>query len=250
MKKFLLLAFVAFSAFVFSSNAHAAVGAEVRYWFTELDSEVKITDLNVIGTKIDFSDDLGLDDEDFVEGRLFYESGRHKLRYAFVSMSWDADKTITKSIVYGGQTYSASTMVETELDIDYHRLGYEYQFIKADNYDVGLIFEIKYFDIETSLKATAAGLDESESVSAPLPTVGISFSAAPSENVVVEAEITGITAGSDAYVYDAEVLLGYKPHPQVLLSGGYRTFTMHAEDDDDEVDFEVSGPFVMVRATF
>ncbi|VAV85509.1 hypothetical protein MNBD_DELTA01-1185 [hydrothermal vent metagenome] len=106
LKKILLLAFVFFSIFIFSSNAFAAFGGEARYWFTTLDSEVKITDSSITGTKIDLSDDLDIDDEDFVEARLFYESGRHKIRYSFVSMSWDGDKAISKSIVYSGKTYA------------------------------------------------------------------------------------------------------------------------------------------------
>jgi hypothetical protein len=165
-------------------------------------------------------------------------------------MSWDGSKTLTKSIVYSGTTYSASTLVKTELDIDYHRLGYEYQLIDADKYKVGFIFEIKYFDIDMSLNAAAVGLNESESVGAPLPTIGLSFNAELAKNVIVEAEFTGITLGSSAYMYDAEVLVGYKPHEQVLISAGLRTFTLHGDSDDDEIDFKVSGPFAMVRVTF
>ncbi|VAV85510.1 hypothetical protein MNBD_DELTA01-1186 [hydrothermal vent metagenome] len=100
------------------------------------------------------------------------------------------------------------------------------------------------------LKAAAAGLDESDSVRAALPTIGLSFSSELAKNVILEAEFTGITAGSSAYIYDAEVFIGYRPHKQVLLSGGLRTFKLHGDDDDDEIDFKVSGPFVMVRATF
>jgi len=251
VRKALILVFVFAIVFVCNSNVDANMGGEVRYWFTTLDSEVKITDDALVGTKIDLEDDLGVDEkEDFVEFRVFYKSGKHKLRYSFVSMSWEGEKTTTKTLLFSGKTYSATAFVQTELDIDYHRLGYEYLIIEKDKYNVGFIFEVKYFDLDARVRAIGAGLDESESVGIPLPAIGLSFNAQLFKDITFEAEFTGFTVGSAAYVYDAELLIGYRAHKNILLSAGLKTFTLHGDDEDDEIDFKVGGPFVMVRATF
>ncbi len=81
---------------------------------------------------------------------MFYNTGKHKLRYSFVSMGWKGEKTTTKTLLFSGKTYLATAFVQTELDIDCHRLGYEYAIIDKDKYNVGFIFEIKYFGMLVS----------------------------------------------------------------------------------------------------
>ncbi len=66
----------------------------------------------------------------------------------------------------------------------------------------------------------------------------------------VGGEITGITLGSSAYLVDAEAAVNIKPAPFVIISGGYRIFKMHAENDDDLAEVSLSGPFLSLRADF
>ena len=66
----------------------------------------------------------------------------------------------------------------------------------------------------------------------------------------VGGEITGISLGSDAYLVDGEAMVNLKPAPFVIISGGYRVFKLHLENDDDLADITVKGPFVMLKADF
>ncbi len=83
-----------------------------------------------------------------------------------------------------------------------------------------------------------------------MPAIGLSFNAQLFKDITLEAEFTGFTVGSAAYVYDAELFIGYQAHKNILVSAGLKTFTLHGDEDDDEVDFKVGGSFIMVRATF
>lgn len=249
MRKLALLLAVVF-VLASSTKASAIVDVEARYWFADFDDTIKVTEGSAVGTDINLVDDLGVGDENFVEGRITLELGSHKIRYGYMPLKWEGSNTLARSITFNGQTYSASTNVESDLKMDYHRLGYEYDIIDSLNNKLGVIFEVKYFDGEASLKAPSAGLDERESFKAPIPTLGLAAQVGLPFLLSVGGEITGITLGSDAYLVDAEAMVNLKPAPFVVISGGYRVFKLHLEDDDDLADITVKGPFVMLKADF
>ncbi|MBE7415284.1 MAG: hypothetical protein HS130_08660 [Deltaproteobacteria bacterium] len=132
--------------------AFALVDIEGRYWFSDIDGNIRFADGGT-GTEIDLVNDLGVGDEDFFDARITLELGSHRLRYGFMPLKWEGRNTITRNITFGDQTYSASTDVESELRIDYHRLGYQYNIIDTLDNHLGVIFELKYFDTEAQLKA-------------------------------------------------------------------------------------------------
>jgi hypothetical protein len=242
-----LAALLIFMATIFTgTNAFALVDVEGRYWITTMDDEVKS---GTAGTTINFIDDLGVDDkENFFDVRATLELGSHKLRYGFMPLSWKGTKTISQNIVFNGQTFTATDTVNSELDIAYHRLGYEYDIIDVLNNRLGVIFEVKYFDIDASL--TATGLNENASVKAPVPTIGIAAQAGLPFLLSVGGEITGMSLGSSAWIVDAEAGVNFKPAPFVVVSGGYRLLRFHLDYNDDLADISVQGPFVMLRADF
>lgn len=231
-------------ALVFTgTEAFALVDVEGRYWFTSMDDEIKS---GAAGTNINLVDDLGVDDkENFFDVRATLELGSHKLRYGFMPMSWEGSKTA--AVNFAGQSFSGT--VTSEVDIAYHRLGYEYDFIDTLNNRLGVIFEIKYFDIDAHLSDTL-GTNETANIKAPIPTVGIAAQAGLPFLLSVGGEVTGMSLGSAAWLVDAEAGVNFKPAPFVVVSGGYRLFKLHADYSDDLVDISVTGPFVMLRADF
>ncbi len=247
-KLFLGLA-VLFLTVLLSTDASAWVEAEGRYWFSTLDANFKSSTTAVIGTNIDLVDDLGLDDDkSFPEGRITLNFGKHRLRYGFMPLEWDATKSIGIPVDFGGESYVVNTSVTTNLKADYHRLGYEYDFIDVLNNKLGIIFEVKYFDLEASL--SAVGQTAAESLKAPVPTIGLAAQFGLPGIFSIAGEVTGIGTGSDLYLYDAEVGVILTPAPFVRISGGYRIFELHIEDGDDEATLTLSGPYVMLRADF
>ncbi len=249
MKQLVAAVIVLLASVLAGSTAHALVDVDARYWFSNLDSKVKATSGGVTGTDIDLVKDLGLDDKKgFLEGRVTLELGSHKLRYAFVPLKWDGSKTITQTVTFGGQTYSASTAVDSSLKLDYHRLAYEYDIIDMLNNRLGVIFEVKYLNGEARLKSST--LDESQKINLPIPTVGVTAQVGLPFLISAGGEITGIYAGNKTYLFDAEAGLNVKPAPFVVISGGYRVFKFHAEKNDDKGDITVSGPFVNLKADF
>lgn len=251
MKKILLLMVVSALSLFAYSNAEAIVHVEGRYWFTSLDSKVKVTDASLVGTEIDLVDTLGMDDKkNFWEARVDLNLGSHHLRYAYMPLSWDGSKTITQAVNFQGKTYSASAKVDSSLDILYQRLGYRYDIIDTLGNKIGIIFDVKVLDIDARLKSSSpTTIDKSYSVTAPIPTVGLGAQIGLPFLFTVGAEVTGIAYNGN-HLIDGEALINFEPIPLVTISGGYRVFDLKVKDGDDNVDFKLKGPFLLVRAGF
>lgn len=251
MKRFFIAAVVFFTVILAGSSAFALVNVEGRYWFTSLDAKAKVSSGSVIGSDIDLVNSFGVDGKNnFFDGRIGFELGSHKIRYGFLPMKWDGTQVISQSVVFNGRTYSASTSVDAHLKIDYHRLGYEYDIIDALNNRLGVIFELKYFDTQSSLKASALGFDETKSLKAPVPTIGIAAQVGLPMLISLGGEVTGVTIGNKAYLFDGEAGLNIKPAPFITVSAGYRYFKLHLENNDDKGDFLLRGPYVMLKGNF
>jgi len=249
VKKILFAVIALLAVLTMSTEASALVNVDVRYWFTDLNSDIKVSNGAVANPSIDFVSDLGVEEKKgFPEGRITLELGSHKFRYAYMPLKWDGSKAVSTTISFGGQTFTTTTPVSTNLDLNYHRFGYEYDIIDTLDNRLGLIFEIKYLDGKANLSSAAATV--SDSIGLPLPTIGVAAQVGLPFLFSVGGEVTGITLGSYAYLVDAEAMVNLKPAPFVVLSGGYRVFKVHAEKDLDSADITVQGPFINLRADF
>ncbi|MEK6539943.1 MAG: hypothetical protein AABZ21_04840 [Deltaproteobacteria bacterium] len=251
MKRMMPAAVLLAVSVFYSLPAEAIVHVEGRYWFTSLDSKVQVTEPGLTGTQIDLVDTLGVDDKkNFWEARVDLNLGSHHLRYAYMPLSWDGSKTITQSINFAGQPYSANAKVDSSLDILYQRLGYRYDIIDTLGNKLGIIIDVKVLDIEARLKSSSpTPLDKSYSVTAPVPTIGLGAQIGLPFLFTVGAEVTGI-AYSGNHLIDGEAAINFNPIPFITISGGYRIFDLKVEDGDDKVDFSLKGPFLMVNAGF
>ncbi|MBI3753616.1 MAG: hypothetical protein HY266_06190 [Deltaproteobacteria bacterium] len=247
MKK-ILLPVVVFAVSLFAySSAEAIVHVEGRYWFTTLDSKVTVTDAGIIGTEINAADTLGMDkSKNFWEGRIDLNLGSHHLRYAYLPLSWDGHKTLIQSVTFKGATYTASTMVDSKLDIVYQRLGYRYDIIDMLGNQLGIIFDIKLLGINAQLKDPALSLDKSYSLTVPVPTIGVGAQIGLPFLFSIGAEVTGIAYGSNSLL-DGEASVNFNPVPFTTISGGYRIFNVEVKDGDNKGSFNLAGPFLMVR---
>lgn len=251
MKKIIVAMAVFVTVLLAGSRADALVDVEARYWLTNLDSSLASSTASVVGNDIDFVDDLGLDDQEgMVEGRITLELGKHSLRYGFVPMSWEGTSNLSRQITWGGQTYTASTDVDSEITVNYHRLGYRYDIIDLLNNRLGVIFEVKYFDADATIKDSTGTMNVTETFDLPIPTVGVGGQVGLPFLFSVSGEVTGLALSSNIYMVDGEAMVNLTPAPFVKLSAGYRYLAFHVEDNDDKADIKLSGPFVALRADF
>lgn len=254
MKKLItFLSVMSVLLFVNASLAEAKiVRAEVRYWQGNIDSEIQTTENNIIGDKIDFVDTLGFDDtEDFVEARLELGLAMFNFRYGFVSMGWEGTEDITTTLTFVGVTFD--TKVDSTLDVDYHRLGLNVDLLDSLDNRVAAIIEIKYFDVDATLDATAYGSTKKETKDGTLPilTVGALVQVDLPFVMNFGGEVTGMVMGDYGHIIDAEAMINFEPVPFFKISAGYRFLQLKLDDrDDNTLDFTVEGPFAGLKFNF
>jgi len=234
-------------------QAEQTVEVEGRYWFTDLDAKAKVTTSGLSGTDINLKSDLGLKDEDMPDFRLTWNiNENNSLRFAYTSVEYDGDKNVTKTINFDGKTYTAGARVISALDLDYYRLGWIWEFLNAadDKVDIGLLTEIKGFSVKAKLDAPGLSISESEDFEGALPALGLTCAVDVYDNFEVNAEISGMTAGSYGYLYDAEIGVKWEPYENFAIEGGYRVLEIKGEDDSDFAKVSIDGPYLGALFSF
>jgi outer membrane protein len=202
------------------------------------------------GTKIDLQDDLG--HQKSQDTTFFWAILEHpipvipNIKIVHSLISSDANKAITQEIVFAGQTYRASAQVESELTLNQTDFMFYYEIL--DNIvelDIGL--NIKHLQGEAILKSQALGLNEKETISAPIPMLYAKGR--------VNVPFSGLSAGvegsylkiANSKALDYRVEASYSKKIAILDIGGvlgYRNLNILIDTDDTYVDLEYKGPYL------
>lgn len=232
------------------------VELEGRYWMPKLNANIKLSDYGlvteVIGTDIDVVKDLGIKNKGFFSGRIILKlSERNKIRFSYLPLYYSAENAISRSISFGGTTFTAGTVVKTELRADVYDITYEFDAIKGDIGFLGIVVGVKYFDLYGKLESTFPPYMEDGGGQAPIPVIGLAGRIYPIKYFNISGEITGLSVGQ-ASIYDAELAINVNPIKYVGLSGGYRVINISAEGDNDKdkATLRLHGPFVALMARF
>jgi hypothetical protein len=235
-----------FSFFTGWALAEPVVEAEGRYWITSLKSHAKVTENSIMGTDIDLIDDLGISDEDFPEARLRWNTGPNSmLRLAYTQVSYKGDKAVERTIDFNGQSFLVGAQVSSELDIDYYRLGWAWQFLDlgGGTVNAGPLLEVKAFMVDVSLDAPTLGIKETEDFMIALPTFGGILDINIGEKFNLFAEASGLPSADYGHFFDAELGIKFIPIKNFSIIAGYRVIDIELEDDDSYGEMDMTGPF-------
>ena len=255
MRRFgLIPAVLALSAI--AAPAFALPGMEVGlrgyYWFPDLSAKIQTFTPSVTGTEFNAKDDLGIKDENFPAGEAFVRFGRVHFRATYTPVSYDGDKTLTRSIVFDGQTYAVGENVISSLDVKMLDGDIQIDLLRPDivaaSFNLGLIVKVKYVDGTAEL--TSAGVTESRDFKAPIPMVGLGAGVGILKNVLrAEARATGL-AYSGNHAYEGEVFASIVPFPFFRIQGGYRYIDLKVDEDDIVAEIKLKGPYVGAQVSF
>jgi hypothetical protein len=247
------------AALVASAAASQTLELEGRFWPATLAAQVNVTggrtDIPADLTMINLKDDLGLKDKNLADWRLTLTTGPHsRLRVGYLTMSYSADQTLHRTVVFNGTTYTVGTRVISDLGLDYWRLGWIWYFAGAssDTVQFGSLLEAKRISTDASVAAPelASPIHEKKSFAATLPSVGMVLDIKPSHAVDVYLEASGVSAGTYGRGVDAEAGVKLLPVPSVSMSAGYRYFDLEAKDNPDFAKIKNTGPYVGLALRF
>lgn len=199
-------------------------------------------------TKIDFVTDLGIEKHQFKQLKLVLRPAKkHKFRFEYTPISYEAQGTIRRDVIFNGIIFPVALPVQTELSWKAYRFGYEVDFIYRDRGFLGLVLEAKYTDVE----ATLTNIIDTQFVHAraPIPAIGVIGRVYVAPNISITGEFGGfkLPEGIDEsyraryYDFDLYGSVNFTDHAGVQL--GYRSFDVFYRIDNDEGSLTMKGPY-------
>jgi hypothetical protein len=229
----------------------------IGLWFPGTEMQISSSALAIVGSKIDFKTDLGLEDQTFPELHLVAKGGKHKFRLQYIPLDYEQEAVLRRTIVFNGQRYDVGLPVNSRLDWKAWRVGYEYDFITRDRGFGGFIMDVKYTDVNASLASPIRS--DFVHAQAPIPTIGGIFRVYPVPNIAITGEITGFTLGwapdsirgdTNGHYADIDFYGTLNFTNNVGVQGGYRRFDVGYELKNDTGAFTVKGIYLNFVARY
>lgn len=202
--------------------------------------------INGIGQKVDVERDLNLDDSENATAEIALQWGNSRLSFNYLPIEFSGTGTLTITGSFNGQDFSINDTVNSKIAIDLYDFGYTYYFINLDDlpsrFQLGLELAVKVADAEVTFNDLTRNFTESESVTAPIPTIGARARIALADFLGATGRIGYLEYDGNRLV-DGEVQLEFSPLPTVGIYAGYRYFDLKIDDDDLFVETDFSGPF-------
>jgi hypothetical protein len=214
-------------------------------WSPTPDIAITSQSLGIIGSRIDFVEDLGIEKTTFKQLKVVLRPGqKHKLRFEYTPITYDALGAIKRDIIFNGQKYPVSLPVATSLHWKAYRFVYEYDFVSRDRGFFGLLLETKYTDVEATLSNILVA--EFVRAKAPIPTIGAIGRAYIAPNISITGELSGLTTGSlggddyRAHYADFDLYGTVNFTNNVGAQVGYRSFNVfyHVKEDEGELNLK------------
>ena len=184
--------------------------------------------LNILGTDVDLISDLGIEQHKLGKLDLVLRPAKkHRFRINYLPMNYDASTTLTREFIFNGLRYRPGLPVETTAQFKAWRFGYEYDFLYRDRGFLGVLFDVKYTDVNVGLLSPIG--DEFTKAVAPIPTIGAVGRVYAARNVALNAEVSYFKvpeSASEDYrgrYMDFDLYATFNPHKNVGVQAGYRS---------------------------
>ena len=228
-------------------RAEIAVGL----WNASPDVVISSGTLGIEGSDIDFVGDLGLIRKRLPQLRVVLKpASRHKIRIGYVPTSFEAERTLRRTISFGSTSFDIGIPVNASLTFRTWRFGYEYDLISRDRGFVGVIGEVRYTRVGADLSSGFLGVSSSLT-DAFIPAVGGIGRGYLHRRVAVTGEVTWfhipelidrLGGGGRSVDFDVSGLVTFTRN--VGIQAGYRTLDVNYRRDDDAGSVGLRGLYV------
>ncbi len=232
------------------------VELEVRGWAPSLRGTVQSSSTSVIGSNLSLGDTLGVDtSRQFVWPKAtLHFAENHRIWASYLDMRFAGDKTLTQTINFNGQQFLASQSVHSQLDFKEIAGGYQYDWLKFSKFASNLNLQVHYLDIAAKLRSNAVPT-VSESVKAPIPTIGGGVQIWPVKWLKLHGDFNFFKLGVSGFkgeMIDSQAALTVSPWEWLGASVGYRYYRIIARDTEsgDRADWLQHGPYISLIARF
>ena len=176
------------------------------------------------GTPIDLVSDLNAEQQrgTFYGQLVFKPARKHRIVIEGMPFRINGLKSVTRSIVYRGQTFNVSQTVQSSASLDYAFVGYQYDVLSGRKGHLGFSVGAAYLGATGLLRAVETGVSATKTQQLVLPLAGTDFRIFPIPGhkfFEVEGGIRGMAYGDYGYFAEATGSAGIAFGPITLLAG-------------------------------
>jgi outer membrane protein len=244
-------------AVIMIPSTAAALGLEVTAgaWYQSPKGQLAFKPDDA-GDILDIENDLKYDDETQFLGRLkidmpllipniyvmatpmeFEGTGRKDLNFKFGDVNFDGSADF----------FSKTTLDNFDIALYYGIPLLETATLDKLNIDLGV--NVRIIDFETKVTQESPGIDETKSLTLPVPMVFAALQFRPIERLTFEAEGRGISIGNDK-TYSLLGRLRLNVFGPVFVTGGYRYDNFDIDEKGIVIDADFKGPFAEAGLSF
>ncbi|MBL8138459.1 MAG: hypothetical protein JNL48_17685 [Acidobacteria bacterium] len=245
----------------FPARGDAVVGedyhieASFNFWNPTPEAIVNSEALGILGTDIDLVTDLGISKQMLKDVRVVLRPAKkHRFRINYLPMNYDASTTITREFIFNGLRYRPGLPVQTTAQFKAWRFGYEYDFLYRDRGFLGVLFDVKYTDVNVGLLSPIG--DEFTKAVAPLPTIGAVARVYAAKNLALNGEVSYFKipeSASEDYkgrYMDFDFYATFNPHKNFGVQAGYRSIDVFYDAKNDTGSLTFKGLYFGGTARF
>ena len=236
--------------FVRAPAAGGAVGwlhLRVSYWYPSIDGEIASG-----GDRLDFRDDLGLDDnEGTVVPEVLLSIGSLGVRFDAFFLEFDGQSTITRPFTFGGVVFLVNEDVTSHVEINHLRLLGTFPVVRSDFLELRVQGGLQVFDIDGTVEGSTSGTSRA-SGTIPIPVVGV-LAQIKVSRILLELDVAGLSieyGDVEGTVLDARASVGVTVLKIVAVRAGYRVVFFDGSADDVTLDATLEGFFVGASISF
>jgi len=227
------------------------------FWMPSANMSIASEALGIVGSTIDFKQDLGLTDQRLSELQVVGRPARrHKLRFAYIPIDYVQDNgfKIPHDIIFNGQKYASGIPTNSELLWKAYRFAYEYDFITRNRGFGGFIVEAKYTDVTASLETPV--VNQFIHAKAPIPAIGGIARYYVVPNISITGEVTGVKIPDSiskeykAHYADVDIYGTLNFTNNIGVQGGFRSIDVGYHVDSDTGSFVLRGIYFGVVARY
>ncbi len=202
--------------------------------------------VNGVGTHIDMKNDLGFKRSDNVTAEAAIQLGDSRLSLGYLPLDFKGSGTLTRTINYNGQTYTAGTTVNSRVKADIYDLAYTYYLINMNDmpsrFQLGIEPAVKFIQAKSSLTNTATNVTNEVSATVPIPTIGVRARVALADFIGVVGRVGYMGYASNRFL-DVDGQIEFSPVPLLGIYAGYRKFDLKADTSGVFLDMRMDGPY-------
>ena len=241
------------------------VWAEISFFKPAAQTAVQVEDRTdeEPATIISLEDDLKFKDSDSLPSALVGgQMGNGFWVYGeYFAIDRESRATIEREIRFAGVKFEASANVLSDFETDTYRLGVGWDFLRRDNYAIGVSggLHATNFVIQLEGEASFAGattefVTRKRNALAPLPTLGVHGEVEVIPRLTLRGKLDYLDLtlnNASGRIFNGEAMLLYNINDNIALGAGYRHVDMRLElakqDWTGSIDYQFDGPKLTLK---